>query len=109
MEVTCPSRCQKGLKILGTPIGQPEFVRAELAKLVVKHQVLLDRIPSVNDLHSMALVDFLRCYPCLDFHPEQDQSQRGWLVAFIAPPPWEVRPSELLALKQLLVGPMLWP
>ena len=43
---------EQELKILGTPVGQLEFVRAELAKLLVKHQVLLDRISAVNDLQS---------------------------------------------------------
>ena len=36
---------EQGLKILGTPVGQPEFIRAVLAKLIAKHRVLLDRIP----------------------------------------------------------------
>ena len=39
---------EHGLKILGTLVGQPEFIRAELAKLFVKHRVLLDRISAGN-------------------------------------------------------------
>ena len=50
---------EQGLKIFGTPVGQPEFIRAELGNLIAKHRVLLDRIPAVNDLH-----DILRCTSC---------------------------------------------
>ena len=64
---------EQGLKILGTPVGQPEFVRAELAKLLVKHQVLMDRIPAVNDLQSAWLL-LTFCNPC-QFLPSQCPTQ----------------------------------
>ena len=43
---------EQGLKILGTPVGQPEYVTTKLDQLIEKHRVLLERIPAVNDLQS---------------------------------------------------------
>ena len=40
----------QGLNILGTPLGNPEFVRAHLECIVQKHQKLLERIPVVPDV-----------------------------------------------------------
>ena len=45
-------RSEQGLKILGTPVGQPEYVTTKLDQLIAKHRVLLERIPAVNDLQS---------------------------------------------------------
>ena len=42
---------QQGIKVLGTPIGHPDFVAAQLEAVRREHEVLLDRIPSVSDLH----------------------------------------------------------
>ena len=45
-------RSEQGLKILGTPVGQREYVTTKLDQLIAKHRVLLERIPAVNDLQS---------------------------------------------------------
>ena len=45
-------RSEQGLKILGTPVGQPEYVTTKLDQLVAKHRVLLERILAVNGLQS---------------------------------------------------------
>ena len=41
---------QQGVKVLGTPIGHPDFVAAQLEAVRREHKVLLDRIPSVSDV-----------------------------------------------------------
>ena len=50
----------QGLNILGTPLGNPEFVRAHLERTVQKHQKLLERIPVVPDVQSSWLL-LLHC------------------------------------------------
>ena len=40
---------QRGINFLGTPLGHPDFVQAHLDKLTAQHQILLDRIPYVED------------------------------------------------------------
>ena len=40
----------QGITILGTPVGWPEFVERELAKILANHSELLTRIPEVQDL-----------------------------------------------------------
>ena len=40
----------QGITILGTPVGRPEFVERELAKILANHSELLTRIPEVQDL-----------------------------------------------------------
>ena len=40
----------QGSTILGTPVGRPEFVERELAKILANHSELLTRIPEVQDL-----------------------------------------------------------
>ena len=45
-----------GVKVLGTPIGQPEFVQSFLAKKSREHQTLFERIPLVEDLQSSWLL-----------------------------------------------------
>ena len=47
---------QQGMKILGTPLGNPEFVRRFLAQLSSKHRVLLQRIPLLDDVQSAWLL-----------------------------------------------------
>ena len=42
----------RGIKVLGTPLGHPEFVHARLEALTEKHQVLLERIPKIADVQS---------------------------------------------------------
>ena len=41
---------QQGIKVLGTQIGHPDFVAAQLEAVRREHEVLLDRISSVSDL-----------------------------------------------------------
>ena len=40
----------KGLLVLGTSLGSPEFVDKELGKVASKQQMLLNRIPHVSDM-----------------------------------------------------------
>ena len=47
---------QQGMKILGTTLGNPEFVRRFLAQLSLKHRVLLQRIPLLDDVQSAWLL-----------------------------------------------------
>ena len=44
------------MKVLGTPLGSPEFVRARLLELSASHQRLVDKIPLVSDLQSAWLL-----------------------------------------------------
>ena len=41
---------QQGLKVLGTPFCHPEDVWQFLEKVTTKHDLLLSRIPMVDDL-----------------------------------------------------------
>ena len=52
-----------GMKVLGTPLGHTDFVRNHLERTV--DQLLLDRIPMLEDLQSLlvALGALCRC-PC---------------------------------------------
>ena len=43
---------QRGMKVLGTPLGHSEYIRAQLEMLSVEHQTLLDRIPLIEDVQS---------------------------------------------------------
>ena len=40
---------QQSIKILGTPMGHPEYVRAHLERTGQEHQILLDRVPLIQD------------------------------------------------------------
>ena len=60
---------EQGLKILGTPLGHPDFVERHLEHVARKQQVLLDRIPLVSDVQSGWLL-LLHC-----------QDPRRWIVA----------------------------
>ena len=42
-------RCQQGVKILGVPVGQPEFVVSFLERKSEEHSVSFQRIPAVED------------------------------------------------------------
>ena len=56
-----PSAAQ-GMRMLGSPIGHPDFVRSFLDKKTAEHSVLLERIPAVSDFAiSMVAVVVLRC------------------------------------------------
>ena len=43
---------EQGIKILGTPLGHPDFVQNQLQHVREHHQTLLDRIPLVPDVQS---------------------------------------------------------
>ena len=51
---------RQGIKVLGTPLGHPDFVARHLQAVVAEHQTLLDRIPRVKDLQSAWLL-LLHC------------------------------------------------
>ena len=40
----------QGTRILGTPLGHPDSVRAELSQLSVQHDALMDKITHVHNL-----------------------------------------------------------
>ena len=48
--------CQQGMKILGTPLGHPDFVRASLESKNASHQRFLDRIPLLQDVQASWLL-----------------------------------------------------
>ena len=54
------SSFEQGVKILGTPLGHPGNVRAQLEYSSIDHQRLLDRIPSVADVQAAWLI-LLHC------------------------------------------------
>ena len=43
---------EQGIRILGTQLGRPEYVDAQLRATTEKHQTLLQRIPAVPDVQS---------------------------------------------------------
>ena len=43
---------RQGIRVLGAPVGHPDFIRAQLKMTQAEHQVLLNRIPSLPDLQS---------------------------------------------------------
>ena len=49
---------QQGIRVLGVPIGQEECIKNHLAKKSNEHQVLIDRIPLVQDLQAAWLLLF---------------------------------------------------
>ena len=51
---------EQDIKVLGAPLGHPEFVAAHLARTVTEHEVLLRRIPSMQDLQNAWLL-LLHC------------------------------------------------
>ena len=40
----------QGIKVLGTPLGHPDFVAAHLDRVLSDHRTFLERIPSVQDV-----------------------------------------------------------
>ena len=42
----------RGVRILGTPLGHPHYVQAFLRRVTAEHEVLLSRIPLVEDVQS---------------------------------------------------------
>ena len=51
---------EQGVRILGTPLGHLHYVQAFLRRVMAEHEVLLSRIPSVQDVQS-AWALLLRC------------------------------------------------
>ena len=47
---------ERGIKILGTPIGHPEHVRRFLVTLSDEHQTLMSQIPLVGDVQAALLL-----------------------------------------------------
>ena len=43
---------EQGIRVLGTPLGHPEYVNAQLLVTTTKHQCLLERIPAVPHIQS---------------------------------------------------------
>ena len=43
---------EQGIRVLGTPLGHPAFVQAQLEETTRRHQILLERIPAVQDVQS---------------------------------------------------------
>ena len=43
---------EQGIRVLGTPLGHPAFVQAQLEETTRRHQTLLERIPAVQDVQS---------------------------------------------------------
>ena len=56
---TLPTHKQ-GIKVLGTPLGHPDFVRDQLRQVTDEHQMLLRRIPAVRDVQCSWLL-LLHC------------------------------------------------
>ena len=50
----------QGIKVLGTPLGHPDFVARHLQRVEQEQQILLDRIPSMSDVQSAWLL-LLHC------------------------------------------------
>ena len=47
---------QQGMKVLGTPLGHPEFVKTNLELKSISHQTFLDRIPLLQDVQASWLL-----------------------------------------------------
>ena len=47
---------EQGVKVLGTPLGHTEFLKAQLREVINSHSILWERIPSVPDLQSAWLL-----------------------------------------------------
>ena len=54
-ESTIPT-AEQGIRVLWTPIGHQDFVAAQLESVRREHEVLLSRIPSINDVQSTWLL-----------------------------------------------------
>ena len=80
---------ERGVKVLGTPIGSPEFVQAHLATRLADEQVLLDRLAVLPDAQCAWLIlmycaspranHLLRTVPPAEVMPyAQDHDRRIW-------------------------------
>ena len=52
---------ERGVTILGTPLGHPDFVKARLEEVLVEHKVLLEKLGWLSDLQSAWLLLLLYC------------------------------------------------
>ena len=66
---------QQGVKILGVPVGQPEFVRHFVSLKSVEHETLFERIPQVGDTQAGWL--FLATFWLRSVHGEQEAPRGG--------------------------------
>ena len=67
---------QQGVKVLGTPLGSPEFVRARLLELSASHQRLVDKIPLVFAVCVVAFIDLRGFAPDYIFRVLHDTAMR---------------------------------
>ena len=51
-------QCDQGMKVLGTPLGQPEFVKVFLEGVIRKHGKLADMVTKVGDVQCAWLLMF---------------------------------------------------
>ena len=58
---------QQGVKILGVPVGQPEYVRLFLSLKSVEHETLFERIPQVGDTQAAWLLLLMCASPRATF------------------------------------------
>ena len=65
---------QRGIKVLGSPIGSDEFVRTQLHATVTEHASLFQRIPAVKDLLSAWLLLLLLRSPPSQFPPPDGET-----------------------------------
>ena len=49
-------RAQRGIRVLGLPIGTDEYIQADLTRLHAKQQPLLEAIPTIPDLQTSWLL-----------------------------------------------------
>ena len=68
-DVSLPT-VDQGVQLLGTPLGHPDFVRAQLASLSTVHDRLLQQVPTIPDL---------RCELSATFAAHHDASLRRCL------------------------------
>ena len=57
----------RGFKVLGVPIGHPDFVEEFLARKTREHELLFERIPAMEDLQSAWLVLLFCAAPRANF------------------------------------------
>ena len=98
---------ERGIRVLGTPLGSEAFVRAQLQAIGESHELLLSRIPAIQDLQSTWLLllfcaatratYFLRvCHPThsVQFAHQHDVSVWQCLCSLLGQPlntdVWEV-------------------
>ena len=65
---------QQGIRILGTPLGHPHYVQAFMRKVLAEHEVLLSRIPLVEDVQSRMGSPSALCGRARELHVEGSQA-----------------------------------